>query len=119
MIDDSSKAYETVVSQFANHAPEVREMQLNLLAERDMRIGNLAKLGRAEWQIDSLNAELRDLRARIDYLERVEQDIQAVNQNLYDEIHKMREILNSVLNSKSYKLGEAIARPYRALGGRH
>ncbi len=104
--------------QCDNCSSEIRALQLDLLAERDMRIGNLAKLGRAEWQVESLHAELRQLSERINYLERVEKDVQVVNQNLYDELHRLREMLNSVLNSKSHRLGEAIARPYRALGGR-
>ena len=36
----------------------MKELELDLLAERDMRIGLMAKLGRAEWQIATLEREL-------------------------------------------------------------
>ena len=39
-------------------ATRIRELELDLLAERDLRIGNMAKLGRAEWEIEVLRSKL-------------------------------------------------------------
>ena len=39
-------------------ASRIRKLELDLLAERDLRIGNLAKLGRSEWELAQVQQAL-------------------------------------------------------------
>ena len=83
------------------------EVQLDLLAERDLRIGNLAKVSRAEWELEQLTNKNRELKNQV--------------RELADQIGILNEQLASLrrtFDSQSYRLGRNLVLPYRRFLGK-
>jgi hypothetical protein len=53
------------ISECEDCSTEIRSLELDLLAERDMRIGGMARLGNAEWRVPKLTSEMETLEEQL------------------------------------------------------